>query len=63
MQMRFIVKYVCFCSLPLIHNQHLNNSAHYSWDTSQEKLSTKFNKVSRWLFELEILEFSLEDFC
>ena len=37
-----------FIGLPLIHDQHWKSSAHYFWDFYQEKLATKFNKMSWW---------------
>ena len=39
----------------IIHNQNYKKSAH-SRDIYQENLDTKFNKVSWWTSELEILE-------
>ena len=53
-----LIEQMCWCVLsekqgvskvlPLIHNQHLKNSAHCSWDIYQEKVAGKFNKVSWW---------------
>ena len=50
MQMSVIVKTRCFYDLPLIHNQNSQNSVYYSWHIYQEKLATKFNNVSWWVF-------------
>ena len=50
-----IVKTSCFYSFTINSQSKLENSAHYSREIYQEKLATKFNKVS-WRFELEILE-------
>ena len=44
-----IIKARCFYGLPLLHNQNYKNSVHYSWEIYQEKLATKFNKVSWWV--------------
>ena len=37
-----------FIILPLIHNRNLKNSVHNSKDIYEEKLVTKFNKLSWW---------------
>ena len=44
--MRVFVKTKCVYSFTINLQSKLKNSAHYFWKIDQEKLPTKFNKVS-----------------
>ena len=46
--MNVILKSGILIVLPSIHNQNKKCPAHYSWGIYQEKLATKFSKVSWW---------------